>query len=162
MNSEIILSQKKILDSLIDWENHISELYTLYSGQSPNAALWRSMAKEEKAHAALLGTLKSYLDKGQLFWNLGHFTEDMIRKNTAFIDEAMRKAKEKFLGEEDLVNVALQIENSLLEAEFYTAVKSESKEFAYVAAALSKATETHIQKLKKIILDQGGSGPKWC
>lgn len=160
MIEKVILGQKKILDSLIQWETRISELYGICAQQSSNGSLWLELAKEERAHAAMLGSLRELLEKGHLFWNLGQFTDSMVAEQIAVVDADIQKARREVLSEGEIVQMALDIEKSLLEAGFYSMVTSDSKEFAFIAGALVKATEKHVQKLKKTILDHAGD-QKW-
>ncbi len=105
------------------------------------------LAKEERSHAALLATLNRQLDAGHMFWNIGHFSEEAIAEEYAFIRIAVNLARSSTPSEEQCLTTALHIEKSIIDSKFYATVKSDSNDFDHVCQALSRATKIHLQKL---------------
>jgi hypothetical protein len=161
MINSVVPFQRKILANLAEWETRISELYDVYATLFPgDGALWKQMASEERKHAEMLESLNQELDEGRLFWNLGEFSEQTIGDQLAIVNEAMQRARDFNVTEHEGLDVAIHIEQSLLEAHFYSTIKSDSKVFPHIAKALTKATEAHIRKLQNKIVESSG-GKVW-
>lgn len=154
---QVIASQRKILASLAAWETRIGELYDTYAKLYPrNRRLWQALAAEERQHAELLLSLNQELDEGHLFWDIGRFGEDAIAPYMDFVNEAIEKVLSNSLSESEIMETALAVEGSLLEAKFYVEVTSDSPRFVHIAKALVNATEHHVGRLKTVIHDHAG------
>jgi hypothetical protein len=154
---QVIAAQRKILGALAAWESRIGELYDIYAKLYPlNRRLWQALAAEERQHAALLLTLNQELDAGHLFWDIGKFGEDAIAPYRDFVDDAIEKVLSNSLSDSEIMETALAIEGSLLEARFYVEVTSDSPRFVHIAKALVNATDHHIGRLKTVIQDHAG------
>ena len=165
MKDQIIEAQRKVLNDLAAHELTISELYDLYAAMHPqNSSLWSALAKEEQMHSSMLTSLNKLLDDGNLFWNIGQFSNKIVAEELAAVHDAMNQARNNNPSETECLEAAIRIEASLLESKFYSVVTSDAKDFAFVCQALSRATEMHLQHLKDKLIENGTSlrsKPEW-
>ncbi len=108
---------------------------------------WNELAEDEYNHASVLSGLEKQLDKGSVFWNLGHFHAHATRDFVALAESVSEQADNPNLPEGEAFRLAVKIETSLVDSKFYSVVESDATEFKYVAEAMLKAEKAHIKKL---------------
>jgi len=148
---KIVAAQRGIVDKLIEWEELISDLYTVYARRFPEQAeLFEQMAVEEKEHAAALRGMHDLLDRGFLLENIGEFIGEHIDEDIAQVRRALKRAERPSVRLQDAVANARDIESSVIETQFYEVVSCGAPEFAVIAARLHGGTEGHLEKLRNL------------
>lgn len=143
-------AQADMLGLLVSVEETMSRLYNSYSRRLPAMReFWARKAAEEMSHAAMLRKLYDILGKGKIFYNVERFNKRDIEVH---IDETLNAefdARNSPLSLHDAVQTALHLERTLIENGFYSIVKSDAPEFAYIADSLTKHTRKHIQQISE-------------
>ena len=128
----------------------MSELYKAYSRRIPEARdFWAKLTAEELQHAAMLRQLYSYLDRGQLFGNVKHFSRKAIEADIDFILKAEFEARHGSLSRHKACNCALKIEETMTERGFYATAGSDAPEFQIIAKRLVELTHEHIGRINE-------------
>ena len=152
INASIKEAQTKILNSLVEGELAIAELYQIYSGQDQQLrTFWAELSQEEKMHAGVLKGLLKVLDQGHIFLGIGRFLKEDV---AGFLESVGREVTEVQNGNYSrhrAIRHALQIESSLLDAHFYDVVKSDSPEYQHIAEKLAGDTQKHIERIQQYL-----------
>jgi len=149
LRSSVKAAQADMLGLLISLEESISELYKAYSQRIPDARdFWANLAAEEVRHAAMLRKFYNYLDRGQLFGNVKHFSRKAIEADVDFVLKAEFEARHGSLSRHKACNCALKIEEDMTEKGFYSTVVSDAPEFQTIAKRLVELTREHIDRIK--------------
>jgi len=153
---EVAKSQGQIIGQLASCEIAIGKLYGRYGEKFPNMReFWLSLADQEKAHASLLLGLQAALPQTQLLFNLDRFTTFRIAATLRYIEGRMSCAESRNVPLPEALSVAVNLENTLIEAHFYDIVKCDAPEFKYVASRLAADTQRHAAELSRMILSHG-------
>ena len=160
IKGEVLRSQGRILDMLIDCESQLAVLYESFAVAFPRfAAFWRKLAGEEHQHAEVLEGLHFILARGFLFNDIGRFSQEKLKPMRVILDEASHKVASAKMQAIEAFTTALQLEHSLVESRFYAEVTSDAPEFAIRCKVLQTETEAHIQWLEAIIAKETGAAP---
>ena len=142
-------AQRLIIDYLVECETSIADLYAAYGNAFPEMAdFWQTLSDDEKGHARLLKTLHAILDKGDIFFNLGRFDKQTVNANITKNQTELATFKEKPFSVLHAIAVALSMEASLVDGNFYASVTSDAPEFISIADNLLKDTNRHIDLIK--------------
>ena len=148
VKDDVISAQGRILDSLIDCELRIAATYKAFAVAFPLFAdFWESLAREERQHGLVLKKLHGCLARGFLFENIGRFDQVAMNSLQVIQDDAERAMAAGVMDASEAFAVALKLERSLIESQFYVCVKSDAPEFTAVCKVLNGATERHVAKL---------------
>ena len=118
---------KELLETSIELELLVSDLYSLYADLFPeDKDFWWKLSMEEQNHASLLESGRAYLEKGILpeeavFQNL-----DMLNKTKDRIQELIIHYKESAPSYEDAYYEAVKIESSAAELHYQLMMTRES------------------------------------
>ena len=146
---KVVESQKKIIGALAQCETRIGSLYEKYASCFPAMkTMWLSLAAAEKTHADMLRTMNRILDKGNIFYNLGKFSDEAIQPIVTLVDDALKKTGHSGLTFSEAISTALRIETSIVDSHFYDVVASDAPEFRIIAERLSADTKTHVDTIR--------------
>lgn len=149
-------AQTKIIDRLAESESAVGDLYKAYRDLDPEMApFWQALVQEEEMHARLLTSMHTFLEKGNIFFNLGRFDLDSLETFLAFVAKERAAAEERVLSRSQMVGVALNVETSIQDSGFYDLVKSDAPAFRHIAEKLSTDTKVHVQKIRDLFLASG-------
>lgn len=149
--------QLEILNQVIERELSVSQLYEKFAGNFPRfAELWTGLAAEERAHAQLLRNMESYIQQGHLLWNLGKLKEEELNEEQKLVDDANLKLRMGRMDPLKALNIAFEIENSLLDSKFYDVVNCDLPEFQKTAEELRRSEEQHRNRLEEAITSLTG------
>ena len=91
IKNKVIESQKQIIDSLAECELQICHLYQKFAARFPEMKnQWLGLAAAEQTHHNLLKTMHSILKKGNLFYNLGKFSDEAIQLMIVLIRDSLK------------------------------------------------------------------------
>ena len=159
MNSamqEVAEKQGQVIGQLSHCEAAIGRLYERYGEAFPSMRdQWLSLADQEKTHASLLRGLQAALPPGQLLFNLERFSTFRIAAILRYIEGRMQGVESWEPLPVEALSVALNLENTLIEADFYGIVRCDAPEFKYVAARLAADTRRHAAELDRMMFSHG-------
>ena len=153
--------QKEILEKLAMVEDVIGVIYTVFADSLSEAEhVWRRLAHEEHGHAATVRSLLKYLDEGHIFYDLGRFKGNRLNACIERLQSALQQARTHDLTRRYCIQMALELEEVLLENRFYETVESDAPEFKHLATAMLASIERHRQIILAEVKDASfTSGP---
>jgi rubrerythrin len=145
------------LELLAGNEEEISDLYKLYAGIMPQYKdLWLELSNEETDHAVWIRDFIRGIKKGTLFINEKRFPAEAFQTYREYLQESMKEAVSGAVDDIRAFTVALYIEQSLIDLNFWEVLDAGSEDFNKVALRLQNATKGHIEKIKKYWLKVKG------
>ena len=132
------------VEMLADHELALKQLYEAYSAKFPSKKdFWLKLAADEQRHSDWLESLMSKVDTGVPSASGGWPRPAAIESSLKYIREQTVRAKQ---GEVTLLgafSIAKDLENALLEKEFFKVADGASPEVRAVLGRLVAATESH-------------------
>ncbi len=148
MNSQT--EPSTILEMLAKNEECVGELYTKYAENFvPLRVFWSGLAEEERLHATWIRLLKQMVLDGKMSLEPDRFNSAAISQFSHNIATEITQTKQ--LGN-SLVNAlatAMDIEENLIESQYFTALEADSPDLQRILRDLQTATADHRQKLQE-------------
>ncbi len=145
MNIEVKLA---VLEALVKNEEAISRLYEVFSRQFQNIGdFWEQLALEELSHARAIRSLYPRIKDGSIGFNPDRFKMQAIEYFHSYVQELIMKTEGR-----DLVwafSVAVDVERSLLESQFFSVFEADSKELRDILNKLAEDTRRHFKNIKE-------------
>ena len=141
---------KSILGLFAENEAKVAKLYEIFSRKiSGYKGYWTKMAKEEFEHTKLLEKLEHDFQGGDEYFDLRNYSKEIIENIGYFLDVKIREAKIHNLSQNDALEIALRIEQSMLEDKSFEIFHPKEKRITKIFLKLNQDTKQHMQKLKK-------------
>jgi hypothetical protein len=138
----------KLIQLLQKYELSIAVLYeTFASILTSSKNTWMAFSKEERIHAKWIGALHTQLKKENISFEQTKFTAQSTK---LAIDYVEKQAEQAIQNRPDLMqslNIAINIEKSLLESAFLSVFKLTGPKTQKIQTRLKEATKSHINKL---------------
>ena len=142
---------EEILNKLEDNEKIIKELYQVYAQKDPKRKeFWDKLGKEELLHAEWIESFRSKEKEG-FCYHKARFTREALNSFFSYIKDLVNEAQENQLTDIEMLGRALDIENALIEKNFFESFEGDSVEFKYLIYILKSATEEHVERVKKAL-----------
>jgi hypothetical protein len=139
---------KSLIDLFEDNELNVSRLYRVYSKRFPaDEPFWKRLSAEEITHAGQIRTLRT-LSGLKLVEN--NFTRGIVNYVIDFVKKEIEKAEVGAISDIEAVNVALRIEQSILEKKYFDFFQDTDKTLDEVMGKLGRETEIHLKMLQKM------------
>lgn len=118
---------KKLLESSVELELGMSELYFLYTKLFPeDREFWEKLAKEEVNHASLLRSGHIYLEQGLLPQEIVYKDISALKSTIKWIQMLIKKYSQKEPTFEDAYFEAIKLESSTAEFHFQVLMTEET------------------------------------
>lgn len=149
--------QINIIEMLAKNEKVISQLYKIYAKKFLDYKnFWSRLAEEEIEHAGWIYKLHSKIKEGSLYFNEGRFKKEALQ---SFLNYARNELVRTEIQEMLLINalsLALDIENTLIEHKYFEVFEGDSVELKQVLLNLDRATNEHLDRIKKVLSELKG------
>ena len=130
-------------------EKLISTLYSSYGKVFPeHRAFWKTIAAEEKDHAAWLNRLAKKVKSGEAVFIDGRFDPVMIEKSLNFIHTQIEKSHRAGFTILNALSMALAIEKGMIESTFFKVVDGDHEDLHETLEYLSKSTKEHARRIE--------------
>lgn len=144
-----------MLDQMIDHELAAAELYHHYaqlfrSRDNP----WEEMMQEERAHADVLKTLRTSLDRLSLTRSPMNFPNQTLQASVEFIRKETTLAQSGPMSMLRALSVCLSIEQSAIEHEFFQVFQPVSDAMKQEFSALAMHTSDHVQRIEECLVQE--------
>jgi rubrerythrin len=140
--------QKNIIDLFEENELNVGMLYKLYSQKIPgHKRFWFELSMEEASHASDIRAI--YRKKSEDLVEENKFTRGVLKYVTDFVEEKIRIARENKISHLEALNIALRVEQSILEKKCFELFISTNEKLKAVIKRLDKETEGHVNRLRK-------------
>lgn len=147
-----MLKRKNILLIFLENEKKIEKLYNLYALKFPDCKkLWLELARGEKFHVEILSVLKDKFDSPNQFFKLDHYLIDVLTYASNFIDTQLKKSSLDKISLDEALEVALRIEQSILENKCFEVFEPTLDEIKLSFARLNSDTVKHAKKLRSFL-----------
>ena len=138
-----------LLDMMAIHELAVSGLYQSFAAVLPEwKAFWTAIANEELGHAAWLRGLKSKLAEEGGILNREHFNLDGLRTSMDFLQRTRGDVLKKGITPLRALSMALDLEGSLIEKEYFSIYKTDSVAVQEVFAKLREQSGGHRQRMR--------------
>lgn len=141
---------KSILGLFAENEEKVARLYEIFSRKIYGyKGYWAKMAKEEFEHATLLEKLEKDFQGGDEYFDLKNYSKEIIENIGYFLDAKIREAKINHISQKEALEIAMRIEQSLLEDKSFEIFHPKEKRITKILLKLNQDSKHHLQKLKK-------------
>jgi hypothetical protein len=141
-------SLENLLEKLMENEMELGRLYHLFAEIFPvDSEFWMQISREEQVHADWLLKLQGMAQKEDLRKGSSTLTLQAIDTALTYMRSVSEKCKNGELSRKSAFAIALDIENSLLEKQFFTVVDLSSPPYQEVQKALIRETQEHRKKI---------------
>jgi len=131
-------------------EDSVAELYEIYARKFPeHANFWMTLALQENMHADWVRGLGAMLSGGTVAFNQDRFSIERLQQSFDNLQNELRTARQADYSLSKATFIALDLEKSLIEKNFFEIFESDSQEMKEVFEDLARETEEHITKLEK-------------
>lgn len=138
----------ELIQLLAKYELSIAALYETFASVLPESkTAWMAFADQERIHAKWINKLYTYLKDGKISSEQTKFTVQSAKTAIGYIETQIDKTVREKINLTQSLNIAINIENSLLESSFFTVFKLSSPEAQKIQSRLEKATKSHIDRL---------------
>jgi hypothetical protein len=135
---------RAIVEMLASHELAIKQLYQTYALRFPSFKdLWLGLAADEQRHADWLGSLVAHLSPANPLAPCGWPRPAAIESSLEYIQVQLLRARRPEFSAVAALSIAKDLENSLLEKEFFKVAQGASPEVREVLGQLVTGTERH-------------------
>lgn len=136
--------EKDVIMKMEMLENVISQLYKKYAERfSQDRQFWAQLSLEEVGHAKWVKELGEQSKKKNLTFDKGRFKVNAIQTTIEYIQKKIKQATSDLITEKEAFYIAWDIENGLLEKEFFKTFESDQLELKKILEKLLRETKDH-------------------
>lgn len=141
---------KNILTLIFENEQRVLALYKIYAKKiSKHKLFWRGLAGEEAVHVKILRDLNAYYRNSDDLFKTNKHIFGIFDYIGSFIESEISRAKSENVSQENALEVALRIEQSMVEKKCFEIIKPEKAEILKVFRRLNKETKGYTELLLK-------------
>ena len=145
------MNQKEIdefVQLLEKYELSIADLYETFASMLPQSRdAWMSFVKEEHLHAKWIGQLQALLKNETISFEQKTYTLQATKTAINYLEKQIEQVKRDKPDLLQVLNIAIDIEKSLLESAFLRVFKLNGPKAQKIQARLEKATKIHADRL---------------
>lgn len=145
-------SQIETIELMAKNEEAVAALYKSYSIKFPYYKnFWINLSKDEITHA---NWIRLFLDKfknEELKFNKNRFNKGAVKLFLSYLKNEKEKAEKGNINTIGALSVALDIEKSLIEKNFFEIMDSDSGALQKVLSNLASATTIHQKKVEDLL-----------
>jgi len=139
-----------ILDMLAANEESIGNVYKAYEERFPEYRdFWARLVDDEVEHASRIRKLNVEVKRGLLPLTDRRFKEEAIQTYRQYLEKELNSAQRQDMSLIDALSIALYIEKSLIEHEFFEVFEEDSVEVKALLLGLKAATKAHLSRVQE-------------
>ena len=143
--------QRKLLDMLAKNEEKISALYKIFAEEFPEyRKFWIDLANQEIQHYLWLKGLGDQVADGAIFINENRFPLKAVELFSSYLEEIIKKTKDGKLSFKNAVSIARDIENALVERDFFKIFSGDSPRLKDILSKLEIETREHGVRIQSL------------
>jgi hypothetical protein len=147
-------TQKELLGLLIAAENRCAALYTLFAGTlGEHRELWKTMADEERRHAAVLQALAGKIAAGEASFGEGAIRADAMRQFLEYVEVMAQEAAGGKITPERALGIAVDIERSYVERKVLNHFEGDTPAVAQALTVLREESFRHASEAEMAWLE---------
>jgi rubrerythrin len=141
------MKERSLIDLFEDNELKVSILYKIYSQKIPaHKKFWKKISDEEVIHAKEIA--KNFRKEKECFKE-NKFTKGVVNYVSGYVEEKIEEARKNKITHADAINIALRVEQSILEKKCFETFIPKNKTVKEVMEKLNKDTQRHVDQLRK-------------
>lgn len=145
------------IEGLVRIEETLSKIYSLFAERFPaDRELWSRMAQEETTHAKWVRDLSGRVEDGSLSLDEGRFGVEGIQLFLEYAEDKFREAKAEKLPFLHALDMALDLESSLLERRLYQVFKAESESMVQALEDMERQIHEHTERIGEALAHERG------
>jgi hypothetical protein len=153
VKSDIYLQAGLILDELEAVELAAADMYRRFGASFPaDRIFWQNLAEEEDGHAVLAAELKSALLKNGATFEIAWPGSAVLAAFRQGVEQESWRLQRGEISRRAALFIARDLERTLIERDFYGAVRSGKPEFRIIQEKIRRETEGHLERLHNYIL----------
>jgi hypothetical protein len=154
----ILENQVRIMEMLAANEEAVSRLYRVYADKfAEHKNFWAGLSMEELDHARWIREMQARIKDGFGYFDEKRISMDSIKLSIDNINGQTAKAQAQTMMATEAFFIANDIENAMIESNWFQACKGDSLEFKRLVFDLDQATTRHREELSKF-LNRGQKG----
>ena len=147
---------QRIVSLLAEHEHAIGRLYRAYASRFPqHQDFWSKLADEENQHARWLQRLLVRVEEGLGCVRPDRFDRSAVETSIRHVGQMVEQAGKPGFAMADALGIAVTLEDSLLEAEYFEVFEGTAAEVVQVQYCLATAAEDHRKRIQKMMLSLG-------
>ena len=149
----IVMQEKcEIIQMMITYEETLNRLYRDFSKSFPEQKdFWFKLSVEEDAHATWVKTLYEKLKQGEVEFADDRIPGDEIKKALDRFEELTTRMKKEDITLLEALELAGEVENSMLEARFFEFFEGDSDEIHETFERLGSQTREHLDRINTVL-----------
>jgi rubrerythrin len=141
-----------LIKLLIENEEAVSSLYKTCALKFPDfAEFWQKLATEEKAHAEVLRELAKQLTAQRVFLKERKFNVTGVQSTIDYVNKQEEHVKSNSVTLLQVLALAHDIEQSIIERDFFEVFETDSPSMKKEFEALRKHTSEHAGRLSTVL-----------
>ena len=146
-------NQIRVMEMLACNEEAVSRLYRVYADTFPeHKNFWAGLSMEELDHARWIRQMQVKIkDDGLAYFDETRISMDSIKLSIDNINGQIAKAQTHKMLSTEAFFIANDLENALIESNWFEACKGDSLEFKRLVFDLDQATTRHREELSKFV-----------
>jgi rubrerythrin len=129
----------------------ISDLYRIYARKFRKyAGVWFVLAGEEKVHSGWIRQLAREVKEGSINIEEGRFNREAIMNVGRYVQSELAKTENEELTIAYALSIALNIEQALAEAKYFTSRETDSEDLKHLLYNLQSANKRHIKRVNEL------------
>jgi hypothetical protein len=152
-------NQENTIQLLTETEEAIGRLYEAYSNTMPeHEEFWFGLVMEEADHSNLVHSLLNKVRKGTASFVVDPKVAGEVKGFLGFLKQEQERAKRENMAFTDALNIALNIEKSIVKKNFYRLFKNPSQDVSSVLHQIRRDAENHVKFLQRELTEQENRG----
>jgi len=148
---------RQAIEGLVRIEETLSEIYHLLADRFPaHRELWSRMAREETTHAKWIRDLSRRVEDGSVSLDEDRFRIEGIQLFIEYAEEKFKEAKAERLPFLHALDMALDLESSLLERKLYQVFKADSESMEQALEDMEYQIREHTERIREALAHEKG------
>jgi hypothetical protein len=137
------------LGKMAEFERAIGSLYAAFAEKLPeDEVFWKGLSAEEEEHARWIESFPDMEEAGAASIRAFRFSMSEIEEGLAFIRAELGKATQREIDVDGAVEVALLVERSILERQYYKVVGDPGPHVRKLLESLADGAREHLLRLE--------------
>ena len=148
----------EIIEGIRQHELSLSKMYRQFAKSHPNHnQFWSQLAHEEAMHARWIESLGGDYRKGQIGVSELKLNQQVLKTSISHIEKQTEASRNGDLSLLNSVSIALDIEKSMIDKNFFEIFDLADKKFDRIRAGLKKETVKHRRHLEDLFSELNGT-----
>ena len=141
---------KDIISKMEMLERIVGQLYKVYVDSfQADSSFWVQLSKEEEDHAGMIKELEKEVQNSNLSFDETRFNLNAIQTTIRYVQQKIKQANDGLLTAQEAYNIAWDIENGLLEKNFFQTFQTDNHRLRVVLKKLITDTTEHRNRVNR-------------